>query len=171
MSVVLLLVAPDRLSPAAAARAVDLAVEHDAGVHAVYIIDPEAMERVHRAVGRTGFVGEATCEELTASIQAGCEERGRKALADVETKARAGARAYSCAVVTGPFVHHALECIARTQPVQVVVARRPGSKLRRMVRGSDVDALQASVACPVVILEATETIRTNDPEKAERHVD
>ncbi len=154
MSTVLLLLAPDRHSPAALAEALDLAVQSDAELCAVYIIDPDAAARVSTTVGQTGFVPETTCEALCASIQDSYEQRGREVLAVVEAAALARGRVVSRTIATGSFVDIALGHIAQAQPTHVLVARRPGSRLRRFVRGSDVDALQDCAPCPIIVFDA-----------------
>lgn len=154
MSAVLLLLAPDRQSPIAIERAVQAAVRTESTLHVAYIIDPAAAERVQRTVGERGFVGEAQCEQLCATIQDEFAERGRDALREVADAARTRGRTSEGIVLVGAFIETALARIRDLEATEVIVARRPGSRLRRLFRGSDLEALQSVAPCPLTIVEA-----------------
>ena len=163
MSCVLLLLAPDREADDAITVALDATAQTETALHVTYIIDPEVTERVHRTVGRKGWVGETACGELCASIQDAYEQRGRELLEAVETAARKQGRPCTTRVVTGPFVETALEVIAAVDAERAVVARRPGYRLRQLVRSSDVDAITKAAACPVVVVEPASTSSRPEP--------
>lgn len=156
MSSVLLILAPDRYSAAAIDRALETVERLEATLHVLYVIDPAELERIERVVADTGFVGERAREELSQNIQREAEIRGREVIQEIEARARDRHRGFAGSVVRGGLVETALQRIADVDAVEVVVPRRPGSRLRRFVRGSPVEALREAARCPVTIVEASE---------------
>lgn len=162
MSAILLILAPDRFSPAAVERALDAAERLEAILQVLYVIDPEEIERIQRVVADTGFVGIRACEELSENIRHEAELRGEAAVREIEALARERRCGFAGSVINGPFVETALRLIQQVDALEVFVPRRPGSRLRRFVRGSPVEALREAAPCPVTIVEASEACAGNE---------
>lgn len=153
MSTVLLLLAPDRYTLEATTRAAEAAARAEVGLRVVYVIDPTEAERVQQKVREAGFMGESACEELRENLREEYTAQGQEAINEVQAVAQRAGCTCTGSVLCGPFVEIALDQIAQAEAAQVVVARRPGSRLRRLVRGSDLEALQQATACPITIVE------------------
>jgi len=150
---ILLVVSQTRFSVQTVNRAIAEARSEGCGIHAVFILDSDAPERVFESLTDYGFTGELVSGKFQATLEAEYELRGKEYLVEIQSRITEVDIEYSQTIRKGNFKQNTLNAICEVEPRKVFLTRRDRSKFSRKLFGSAVADVCRQCGVPTVVVD------------------
>ncbi|RMF93851.1 MAG: universal stress protein [Candidatus Schekmanbacteria bacterium] len=150
---IMLILSSTRQSPRAVDYAIEKAIENNAEIEILFIIDVNIPDLVFEKMRETDLLPERQSKELYETILREYRQRGYALIENIEAQMKNKEISYSVFIERGDFAEEALKKIEEVLPDLVILTRSKKSKISRFIYGSSVDYLIRKSPCKIRIVE------------------
>ena len=153
MGSLMLVLSPTRHNPKSIDLALSLVKKTSRKLLAVFVVDTRVTDAISDRIVDVGFLGDKVSTELQKAIMKEYEERGRKELEEVRSRAERLGVECDTIITKGDYVEECLRLASENKVEDMIVSRAERSNISRKLFGSAVNELVERAPCPVMVVD------------------